>query len=863
MEIAAKLAKIVGAENVLTSRTDCLGYSRDMSVHMAIPKAVVFAETTEQVSQIMETCHRAGVPVTPRGGGTSVTGAALAAKGGIILNLVRMNRVLEVNLADHYARVEPGVVCAALNGALAKDNYFFPPDPGSAAIATIGGMINTNASGIRAIKYGTTKDFVMGLTVVLADGTVVKTGSAAPKTSSGYDLTHLFSCSEGTLGVVTEATVKIIPTPPYAISARLDFPDIDSAGQAVTEMLTSGIPIATCEILDNVSIEVLRKSIGLDLPANIGCMIMMEIDGHKAAVMDNVEQVNKIAESHGVLSHNWTDDEAEKAPLWEARHKLVPAMSRLKPGYRLVPLMEDFGVPMTKIPQTIKEIQAIGEKYGFPIATFGHIGDGNLHATFIMDVKKAKEWEAVKKIALELVEVTAAMEGTMSAEHGVGMAKSPYLKTELGQAGIAVMQSIKDALDPKNILNPGKEGLKGSIRDVYAKNGFEPLRKGSDKVVSFGTGVDNEIVACIQCGFCKLGCPTYGQTTIETMNARGRISLAFSLLTGAAKPTAEMGDRLYQCMMCLNCKYTCPAQVDVAKVIQAARVRVAEAGRLPKTFKQLMSDMIDKGNPYALPRETRTDSYPVGYADNPKADTLLHLGCSSSYQDVKIIPSVMKILDAAGVPFKTEGTKENCCGYLAYLVGDMATFKKVAAKNKRAFKKAGVKTLLTTCAGCHKTFDHLYPEYGYHDGYRPEHIVETMERLIGEGKLKFKDKAKATKVIYHDPCDLGRHLQIFEPPRNVIKALPGVELLEFPQNRNLAKCCGGGGGVKAYANQLGSDIALERIVTAINQGADMVVSACPSCKNSLNQAAARARKEGLGKIKVADITELVAKRLAK
>jgi glycolate oxidase len=859
MELSARLAEIVGEANVVTNQVDCLGYSRDMSVHMGAPDMVVFPSGTEQVAQVMAACHEAGVPVVPRGGGTSVTGAVLPLKGGVLLNLIRMNKVLEVNLPDHYVRVEPGLVCAALNNALAKDNFFFPPDPGSAAIATIGGMINTNASGIRAIKYGTTKDFVMGLTVVLADGRVLRTGSRAPKFSNGYDLTHLFCSSEGTLGVVTEATLKILPLPEYAISARLEFPDIESAGQAVTEMLTGGIPISTCEILDDMSIAVLKKAINLQVSEGVGCLIMMEIDGHKTAVMEYVDKVNAVADAHRAIAKDWTDDPAVKAPLWEARHKLVPAMSRLKPGYRLVPLMEDLGVPMTKIPETIKQIQAIGAKHGFPIATFGHIGDGNLHATFIMDVKNAQEWDAVKSIVWELVELTAKMEGTMSAEHGVGMAKAPFIAREIGDVSLAVMQSIKDALDPKDILNPGKLGLKGSITDILDHSGFEPLRLGQPGVASFGE-VDNEIVACIQCGFCRLGCPTYAATDLEGLNARGRVTYAFSLLTGQAKPSAEMGQRLYQCMLCLNCKFTCPAQVNVAAIVQKARERLVREGFLPEIFKKSMSDMLDLGNPFGQPRDKRMDSYPAAHALKPQAETLLHLGCSASYNDVKIIPSIMKILDAAGIDYTTLGEKESCCGYLAYLVGDMATFDAVAKNNLALFKQAGAKTILTTCAGCHKTFADVYPHHGHKDGYTAEHVVTLLERLINEGRLKLGE-GEPMKVAYHDPCDLGRHLGVYEPPRNVIKALPGVELMEFAQNRALAKCCGGGGGVKAFDNPLAGDIALNRIKAAIAMGADAVVSACPSCKNSLNQAAARARKEKIGKIKVLDLTELVAGRL--
>jgi glycolate oxidase subunit GlcD len=860
MELEAQLKNIVGPDNVITGKVDCLGYSRDMSVHMGVPDMVVFATSTDQVSQIMKACSKAKVPVIPRGGGTSVTGAALPMDGGVLLNLIKMNEIIEVNLPDRYVRVQPGLVCGALNAILAKDNYFFPPDPGSAAIATLGGMINTNASGIRAVKYGTTRDFVMGLTVVLADGRVLKTGALAPKTSSGYDLTHLFCSSEGTLGVITEATLKILPIPEYSISSRLEFPDIESAGAAVTDMITSGVPIATCEILDNVSIDVLKKAINLEVPKGVGCMLMMELDGARSAVEGDVKRVNAIGAKHKMLASRWTDDMAEKAPLWEARHKLVPAMSRLKPGYRLVPLMEDFGVPLTKIPATINAIQAIGQKHGFPIATFGHIGDGNLHATFIMDVKNKDEWEAVKKIAFELVEVTADMGGTMSAEHGLGMAKAPYIKTEVGDIGLEIMGKVKKALDPKNILNPHKLGLEGSIKDIFDRSAFEPLRKGLKKVKSFGE-VDNEIVACIQCGFCRLGCPTYAQSGLEAMNARGRVSLAFHMLTGNLSPSKEVAERLYQCMLCLNCKFTCPAQVNVAAIVQAARRRLVEKGYLPKTFKQLMADMIELGNPFSQPPEKRADSYPEGAPVGKKSPTLLHLGCSASYQDVKIIPSVMKILEAAGEDYTALGEKEICCGYLAYLVGDMDTFHKVADANLGIFKETGIDTVLTTCAGCHKTFADIYDHEGHKDGYRAEHIVETMERLIGEGKLQLKEK-KPLKVIYHDPCDLGRHLGIYEPPRNVISAIPGVELLEFAQNRALAKCCGGGGGVKAFDNELGSDIALERVKQAIGSGAEALVSACPSCKNSLNQAAARARKEGLGKIKVMDITELVASHLA-
>ena len=249
------LSAIVGADNITVSPVDCLAYSRDMSIHTGVPQAVVFANETEQVSRILALANSEGIPVVARGTGSSVTGAVLAVKGGVVLDLTRMNSVKEINKPDGYVIVEPGVICNALNAKLAP-THFFPPDPGSAPVATIGGMISTNASGVRAAKDGTTKDYVKGLTVVLADGKVIQTGDIAPKSSAGYDLTHLFASSEGTLGIITQAVLKILPVPEYEAFAKASFPDVDTAGRAVEKIFTSGLELATCEVLDNICLDV-------------------------------------------------------------------------------------------------------------------------------------------------------------------------------------------------------------------------------------------------------------------------------------------------------------------------------------------------------------------------------------------------------------------------------------------------------------------------------------------------------------------------------------------------------------------------------------------------------------------------------
>ncbi|MEW6261502.1 MAG: FAD-linked oxidase C-terminal domain-containing protein [Thermodesulfobacteriota bacterium] len=860
MDYLDKLKAIVGPENVTADLVDCLSYSRDMSVHVGAPDVVVFPGKAEEVAAVVKVAAEHKTPIIPRGSGTSVTGAALAPQGGILLDLVRLNKILEINLKDGYVRVEPGVICNALNAKLAP-THFFPPDPGSAPVATLGGMISTNASGIRAVKYGTTKDYVKGLKVVLADGGVIKTGSLAPKHSTGFDLTYLFTSAEGTLGVIVEAVLKILPVPEYSLFAKIDFPSLEDAGLAVEEILTSGLPICTCEVLDRVSIDIMAGKLGLDIPQVVQCQILIEIDGHKEAVESDRRKIDAICRRRQAVEINWTVDPAERLALSRIRHGLVPAMSRIKPFYRLVPIVEDFGVPMSAIPATIRAIQEIGQRHNFPIATFGHIGDGNLHATFIMDVRDPGQWSVVKKIALEFVDLTVKFDGTLSAEHGLGMAKSPYIRAELGETA-QVMQKIKDTLDPLNILNPGKMIFRGAIADILDRNAFDALYKTPETVRSFGDQVDKEILACIQCGFCQAGCPTFGRTKLESLNARGRITLAYNMLTGQIKPSADLARRLYQCMICLNCKYTCPAQVDLSPIIHAARERLVREGFMPEIHGQLLESIAQHGNPFAESPTKRADVYPADFQRKEQAETLLFLGCVASYQDLKIIPGMIRIAAAAGEDFTALGGEEVCCGYLAYLVGDMNRFRETMNKVVARAKKTKAKRIVATCAGCYKTLHDLYPKYGADwNGLEVRHAIEYLEARIKDGRIKFKED-EALKVAYHDPCDIGRHMGLYEPPRNVLKAIPGLKLIEFPQNRTLAKCCGGGGGVKAFDNTLSNDIAFERVLQAVAIGAEAIVSACPSCKNSLNQGATRLKKEKKGKIKVMDLTELVAGRMA-
>jgi glycolate oxidase len=440
-----------------------------------------------------------------------------------------MNRIKEINREDGYAVAEPGVILNNLNAALAP-THFYPPDPSSGPLASIGGTVNTNASGERAVKYGGTKDWIRGLEVVLADGRVLRTGTIVPKSSSGFDLTHLFIGSEGTLGVVTEVTVKILPTPEYVAFTAARFSNLEDAGNAVTEILTSGILLSKCEVLDSVSLGVVKEIMGLDIPEEVGCMLFIQVDGHKAAVQDQMKQIDKIAEKHNTLGLQWTDDPQEMTTIWEARGGLVAALSKVVRGERLMPLVEDFGVPVTRIPDVIKEVQRIGEKHGFRIASFGHVGDGNIHAVLLLDARKKEHWDKAKEIAKDFIDVTMKLDGTLTAEHGTGMAKSPIIGQEVGEVAIEVMRTVKKALDPNNILNPGKMGLDDMVKDIYDYFAFTDLLERPDEIISYGTPIDNEVMACIQCGFCRLGCPIFAETALESRNARGHVILAHNLM---------------------------------------------------------------------------------------------------------------------------------------------------------------------------------------------------------------------------------------------------------------------------------------------------------------------------------------------
>jgi glycolate oxidase subunit GlcD len=865
MSIIEEIRDIVGPDHIFTDRIECLCNSRDMSVHQGVPDAVIYPKTTEQVSAIMKLASRDKVPVTARGSGTSTTGAVLPVRGGLLVDLHLMNNILEINKEDFYARVEPGVICMQLNMALAKQGLMFPPNPGSEVIATIGGMVNTNASGHRAVKYGTTKDYIKGLKVVLVDGTIIQTGTITPKTSLGYDLTRLFCASEGTLGVVTEIVCKLEPKPEYGALAIAVFGDVNAAGDAVTEVTTSGIKLAGCEIMDKFSLKVVEDALGKDV-SKIEALLIMEADGPKEVVVRDMNRIAEICKKHNVLEYEWTDDPERREEMMRARGGLVPTLSRIKPGNRLVAIAEDFGVPSTKIPETIRRAQAVSEKYNIIITTFGHVGDGNVHTTFVCDVRSRDDWDRLKPAAEELVDTVMEMKGTLSAEHGTGLTRAPHIEQQLGPA-MEVMRKIKQALDPDNILNPGKMALeKDAKADLYDYFAFQPLLDHPEGVNSYGKEVDDEVLACIHCGFCRLGCPTFSVTQRESRNARGRNALAFYLLNGSIEPTKDLAEAFYSCTTCQACTYFCPARIKVDEIVEGVRRKLYDAGLVPEPVLGVRDNILKTGNVYASAKAERIDIYPPALKEKAakgelkeKAETLLFMGCVPSYLDMKMVPSLIKPLDEAGVDYTTLATEEGCCGFPLFLMGS-DDFESHAENVIKNIKATGAKELVTPCAGCFKTFKKIYPQVG-DLGLEVYHSVHYLDKLIKEGKITFKGNL-GKKVTYHDPCDLGRTFQIFEEPRNILKAIPGLEYVEMARNRLQARCCGGGGGVQANNPDMAVDMAAERVRDALAVGAEIIVSGCAACKDNLRKGAKAIPKDERGKIKIMDITEIVASAMA-
>ena len=428
-----------------------LQHGRDESKHEPmLPDGVVFAESTEEVAAVVRLCREYRVPVIPYGVGSSVEGHVLAVHGGISIDLSGMNRVLSIHAEDLDVTVQAGVTRKQLNDELKGTGLFFPIDPG--ADATLGGMAATRASGTNAVRYGTMRENVLSLTVVTPEGKIVRTGSRARKSSAGYDLTRLFVGSEGTLGIITELTVKLYPIPEAMSAAVCAFPSVDAAVDTVIQTIQLGVPVARVELLDALTLQAINRYSKTTLPE--APTLFFEFHGSDSGVQEQAELTQEIAQGNGGQDFQWATRQEDRSRLWQARHDAYFACLQLKPGARCFPT--DVCVPISRLAECIHATNEDIAQVSLPIALFGHVGDGNFHLVVLVDTDNPKEMAEGEWISQRVVERAIAMEGTCTGEHGIGLGKQHYLLQEHGEDGVALMRTLKTALDPHNLMNPGK-----------------------------------------------------------------------------------------------------------------------------------------------------------------------------------------------------------------------------------------------------------------------------------------------------------------------------------------------------------------------------------------------------------------------
>lgn len=454
-----RIISIVSQENYDESKAGRLVYSYDATPNFqSLPDAVVSPRNTEEVADILKICNELGIPIVPRGSGTNLCGGTCPTEGGIVLLFKHMNKILEIDEENLTITVQPGVITLDMINAVEAKGLFYPPDPSSMKISTIGGNINENSGGLRGLKYGVTRDYIIALQIVLPNGAVIRTGGKLAKDVAGYDLTRLFVGSEGTLGVVTEATIKLIPMPETKKTMLALYQDIEAAAKTVSTIISNKIIPTTLEFLDQPTLQVVEAHAQIGLPTDVKAVLLIEQDGPPEVVDRDLARMAEICKNENAVSVQIASTEDEAEALRTARRTALSALARLKP----TTILEDATVPRSEIAKMVKAINEIAEKYRVKICTFGHAGDGNLHPTCPTDSRDHDEMERVEKAFAEIFQKAIELGGTITGEHGVGAMKAPYLEWKLGKEGVDAMRAIKQSFDPNNIMNPGKVFAKDS-----------------------------------------------------------------------------------------------------------------------------------------------------------------------------------------------------------------------------------------------------------------------------------------------------------------------------------------------------------------------------------------------------------------
>ena len=827
-EILGQLKDIVGDDMCRTNNAELYVYAFDGGIHRKKPDVVVQPQTAQQIQKIVVLANKHKIPIVPRGGGSGLCGMAVPIDAGIVVDLQRMNKIKDIRINDLYSVVEPGVICDDFNAALAPRKFFIP-GPASSEVATIGGMIALNASGGQAVKYGATRDYVMGLEVVTPTGEIVRTGANTIKHSSGYQLERLLVGSEGTLGIITEANIRVAPKPAKVAACVAAFDDLEKAGQCVANIIAKPLIPAELEIMSEPCIKAVNKATNMGLPEVAG-MLLIKLDGEPEIVKREVEIVANLCKEGGAVTVDFTEDPARITDLWKARKQMLPSLSLLKEEYTTTMLADDMAVPVSQIPKAVAGIWEISEKYDLIIPPYGHVGDGNMHTKVLMNAADPEHWKQAKSAVKEIYELIHALGGTTTGEHGIGITKAADFIRERKTA-IPMMKAVKESLDPNNIMNPHKLWQ-------WEDDFLHELRYPTDtkrKLEGHLAKWENEMMTCTMCGYCKNICPTFVDQLWDPPSSRGRVVLSYGMLEKELEVDDSVAKALYQCTLCRDCNRRCPSKVKVPDIVRAARADLVEAGFAYEGHKAFIDNIKKTGNIFA---DTEV------MAPLREGETPVFVGCQFLARPNQT-KMYLKLFEKLGLNPKV--VKEVCCGYPMEALGFVKDFEEHKNKFKELFP---FDTAITLCPTCTVYLNEAYK-------IKAKHAMQVIAEKLPNAKIK----KLSGKVTYHDPCDLSRGAKITKEPREIIKQL-GLELVEMKFKNNTSRCCGGGGGTLVSDNELSNRIAAKRINEAFKTKVDTLVTACATCEQVLKTAATAATEKGNGKINVMGLQQMVWKALA-
>ncbi len=821
-ELLSRLKDIFPQDRIITEKRELVAYSSDASIFTCLPELIVRPIDEVEVERLIKLTAESKIPIVARGSGTSLCGQSTPVEGSIVVDFTLMNRIICVSPENRYVTLEPGVIYNDLAGELAKIGFSFPPEPGSATVATIGGMVAVNASGVNSFKYGATRDYVLGLTFFTGTGEKIITGGSTLKDASSYQLSRLLVGSEGTLGLITSITLKIIPLPPSRGLVTGLFKSLRGAGDSVARIIASGITPVGIEFLDSICLNAIRNAGRFDLPLG-EAMLFVLLDGNLSGIKQDAEQVTQILKSLDAIRIDMSLDDDEIDLLYSIRRSLVPSLSRFTDNLAAVELADDMSIKPSSIPDVVEMIHSLAEEEsGVLIPIYGHAADGNLHTRFLIDPRDGHSMKVCQDIADKIYIWVKEHDGLISGEHGIGYAKQKYL--DMSSSEIMLMQNIKQVFDPHNILNPGKYISK---QEGELKIRFHPCIRLEDMGEEGDT--QREIDACIYCGFCKDACPVFKITREESISPRGQVMSMNALYSNElSRDDPIIAQGFLRCLQCLACKNICPSGIRVPDIIINGR----ESGRFVSLSKEAITGLTktieETGNIYGERPVLKHDT---------EGDVALFLGCRYVLRN-KELNAAGKILLHIGI--KPQTIDEICCGYPLKILGDKDAFRMNKEKLEEKLLPKQVLSLCPTCAIV------LKEDYG-RDAV---HLISFLHKHLNKLRLR---KSGAT-VTWHDPCHLSRGLGIVSEPREMLRAL-GFSLVEMKHHGLDTLCCGGGGGLLVTDEGLARRQAEIRINEAVDTGAEYLITFCSTCEHVLRQASLIDDEPA---IKVRNILDMIA-----